>query len=83
MATTKEKTRERVIELIENLKPTMIKKLDVLLDSGAIDFEIEDDNYKLPKHIMVAICASMEREFSNPYATRKEVKQLKNFKCFI
>ena len=32
MATTKEKTRERVIELIENLKPTMIKKLDVLCE---------------------------------------------------
>ena len=83
MATTKEKTRERVIELIENLKPTMLEKLDVLLDSGAIDFESEDDNYKLPKHIMVAICASMEREFINPYATRKEVKQIKNFNCFI
>ena len=53
MATTKEKVREKVISMLEDeLHRNLITKLDNLLDSGAIDFESEDDNYKLPKQIM-------------------------------
>lgn len=84
MATTKEKVRVKVVDLIENeLQDMLIRKLDYLLDSGAIDFDSEDDNYKLPKHIMQALGNTMARYYSNPHATAKDKKQIKNFGHFI
>lgn len=83
MATTKEKVRERVVEMLNDVQGTLIEKLDYLLDSAAIDFESEDDNYKLPKHIMQALGNTMSRLYSNPHATRADKKQIKNFNYFI
>ena len=82
--TTKENVRAKVVDMIENdLPQILIEKLDYLLDSGAIDFEKEDDNYKLPKHIMQALGNMMSRLYSHPHATRAEKKQIKNFNAFI
>ena len=84
MATTKERVREKVVDCIENeLSKVLIEKLDYLLDSGAINFEEEEDNYKLPKQIMQALGNTMVRLYSNPYATAKEKKQIKKFNAFI
>ena len=84
MATTKEKVREKVLDCIENdLPKILIEKLDYLLDSGAINFETEDNNYKLPKQIMQALGNTISRLYSNPHATAKDKKQIKNFNAFI
>lgn len=81
--TTKESVRIRTLELLDNAHQELIKKLDFLLDSGAIDYENEDDNWKLPKHIMQALGHTMIRLYENPHATRQDKKQIKNFNCFI
>ena len=84
MATTKEKVRAKVVDMIENdLPKILIEKLDFLLDSGAIDFDSEDDNYKLPKQIMQALGNTTTRLYSNPHASTKDKKQIKNFNYFI
>ena len=81
--TTKENVREKTLSLLDEAHESLIKKLDILLDSGAINFEDEDNNYKLPKHIMQALGDSMIRYFSNPHASAKDKKQIKNFTYFI
>ena len=84
MATSKEKVREKVISMLEDeLHRNLITKLDSLLDSGAIDFESEDDNYKLPKQIMQVLGNSMSRGYSNPHASAKDKKQIKILDYFI
>ena len=74
--TTKENVREKTLSLLDEAHESLIKKLDILLDSGAINFEDEDNNYKLPKHIMQALGDSMIRYFSNPHASAKDKKQI-------
>ena len=84
MATTKQNVRKKVVDIIENDIPhVLIEKLDYLLDSGAINFEDEDDNYKLPKQIMQALGNTINRLYSNPHATAKDKKQIKYFNAFI
>ena len=84
MATTKEKVREKVVDMLETeLRKSLITKLDNLLDSGAIDFESEDDNYKLPKQIMQVLGNSMSRAYTNPHATAKDKKQIKTLDYFV
>lgn len=81
--TTKENVRNRTLDLLDDAHQELIKKLDYLLDSGAINYESEDDNYKLPKHIMQALGHTMIRLYENPHATTKDKKQIKYFNRFI
>lgn len=81
--TTKENVRAKTLEELEYANKELIKKLDILLDSDAINFDIEEDNYKLPKHIIQALGDNMMRMFSNPHASAKDKKQIKNFKILI
>lgn len=84
MATTKENVREKLVDMIENDLPSvLIEKVDKLLDSGAINFESYENNYLLPKLIMQALGTCMSRLYSNPHATAKEKKEIRNFGYFI
>ena len=84
MATSREKVRKKVVDMLETeLRKSLITKLDNLLDSGAIDFESEDDNYKLPKQIMQVLGNSMSRAYTNPHATAKDKKQIKTLDYFV
>ena len=83
LCATKESVREKTIECLENIYPTLIEKLDYLLDSGAINFNEHDDNYNLPKIIVQALGNTMTNLYTNPYASRADKKELKNIKCFI
>ena len=84
MATTKEKVRAKVVDMLETeLRKNLITKLDDLLDSDAINFDSEDDNYKLPKQIMQVLGLSMSRAYSNPHATAKDKKQIKKLDYFV
>jgi hypothetical protein len=76
MATTKENIRSKVIEMIDDHRKTMEEKLDALLDSGHIDFENTEDNYRLPKLIVCALARETERQFSPPNMTRKDDREI-------
>lgn len=80
---TKESVRQKTIDCLENVYPTLIEKLDFLLDSGAINFSEHEDNYNLPKIIVQALGETMSRLYSNPYASKADKKELKNIKCYI
>lgn len=76
MATTKEKVRERVIEMLDDIRPHLENKLDKLLNGDFIDFEKEDDNYYLPKNIMQALAREMEFQYENVHATRADNRKI-------
>jgi hypothetical protein len=81
--TTKENVREKTIDCLNHVYPTLVEKLDNLLDSGAINFEEYEDNYILPKLIVQALGGEMTRLYSNPHASRAEKRDLKNIQCYI
>lgn len=80
---TKESVRQKTIDCLEDVYPTLIEKLDFLLDSGAINFSEHEDNYKLPKIIVQALGETMSRLYTNSHATKADKKELKNIKCYI
>lgn len=80
---TKESVRQKTIDCLENVYPTLIEKLDYLLDSGAINFSEHEDNYNLPQIIVQALGETMSRLYSNPYASKADKKELKNIKYYI
>lgn len=79
MGTTKEKVRERVIELLDDIRPHLESKLDKLLESGAINFEKEEDNYALPKDIVQALAKEMEFQYKRHCVRRKDIQKIKLF----
>jgi hypothetical protein len=83
MATTKEKVRERVIELLDDIRPLLEKRLDYFLEISNIDYEKEEDNYRLPKYIMQALSEYMLFINTNQYATRKDKDKVKYIKSII
>lgn len=81
MATTKENVREKVLELLNDLRPILESKLDVLLDSDVIDFEKESDNWALPKDIMQALAkeiAWLYKHPNPPYGYKKKIERFYN-----
>jgi hypothetical protein len=79
MATTKENVRVKVVELLNDIKPILETKLDILLDSGAIDFEKEDDTWALPKDIMQALAKEMAWQYKHPHPPYGYKKRIENF----
>ena len=76
MATTKENVRVKVCTLLDDIRPRLEQKLEKLLDSGLIDFEKEDNNYALPKEIIVAMAKEVEFQYSNPHPQRGYKRRL-------
>lgn len=76
MATTKENVRAKVIEILDDIRPHLERKLEVLLDSGLITFEKEEDNWILPKDIVVAMAREVESQYSPLYPKRGYKKRL-------
>ena len=79
MATTKENVRAKVIGLLDHIRPHLEVKLDKLLDSGAIDFENEPDDYSLPKDIVQALAREMEYQYARHLVRRKDKEKIKRF----
>lgn len=81
MATSKENVRAKVVELLNDLKPMLESKLDILLDSGVIDFEKEDDNWGLPKDIIQALAKEIAWQYKHPnppYGYKKRIERFYN-----
>jgi hypothetical protein len=79
MATTKTKVKKKTKELIKELKPHLEKCVENLLNSGAIDFKEEEDNYSLPKDIMCALAHEIEWLYRQPYPKKGYKKRIRNF----
>ena len=79
MATTKEKVREKVITLLDEIRPHLEKKLDEVLDSGKICFEDFPDNWRLPKELFIALMREAEFQHTNIRATRQDKSRIKEY----
>jgi hypothetical protein len=79
MATTKENVKKKTIELIHDMVPHLEKCLDKLLDSGAIDFNCELDNWALPKEIMCAMAKEIEHQYGHPNPYKGYKKRIQNY----
>lgn len=81
MATTKENVRAKVLTLLDDIKPLLEQKLEILLDSGLIDFEKEYDTWALPKEIMQALAKEMAWQYKHPnppYGYKKRIEDFFN-----
>lgn len=81
MATTRENVRAKVVDLLNNLRPILESKLDILLDSGIIDFEKEADTWGLPKDIIQALAKEMAWQYKHPnppYGYKKKIERFFN-----
>lgn len=79
--TTRENVRAKVVELLKDLKPILESKLDILLDSGVIDFEKEDDTWGLPQDIIQALAKEMAWQYKHPnppYGYKKKIERFFN-----
>lgn len=76
MATTKENVRARVMEMVNTLPSYLEQKLDVLLEVDLIDFEKEEDNYILPKEILVALAEDIKFQYRKPYPKRGDKQRI-------
>ena len=75
----KEKIRERVITLLDDIRPHLEKKLDDVLDSGRINFDELPDNWACPKELFVALMREAEFQHTNIHATRQDKKRIKEY----
>ena len=78
--TTKEKVREKVYLLIDELPERLKKQTDNILESGVIDFESEEDNWALPKDIYIALLPYIEFLHRHPKPTMAYKKKIKKIK---
>ena len=79
MATTKEKVKEKVLELYNDYRPRLEESLDCVLRFGKIDFENEPDNWQLPKELIQALASDMIRCHRNVLASRSDKRRIKKF----
>lgn len=77
--TTKEKVREQVIALLDEIRPHLEKKLNEVLESGCINFDELPDNWKAPKELFVALMREAEFQNTNIHASRKDKKQIEEY----
>ena len=84
MAITRRNVTKRTNELIRDLNKYIKEDVKKLLDSGAVNLDEYDDNYRLPKMMIAAILErQVKKNYRPPYPTRKDNKEIKNMKCFI
>lgn len=84
MATTKESVRAKVIEILDDIRPHLERKLEVLLDSGLITFEKEEDNWVLPQDIIIAMARAVKFQYLPPHPKRGYKKRIdKIFRAII
>lgn len=81
--TTKEKVREKVYLLIDELPERLKRQTDNILDSGVIDFDNEEDTWTLPKDIYIAMLPYIEFLHRHPKPTRAYKKKIKQIRLAI
>ena len=81
--TTKEKVREKVYLVIDELPERLKRQADNILDSGVIDFENEEDTWALPKDIYIAMLPYIEFLHRHPKPTRAYKKKIQKIRLAI
>ena len=77
---TKEEFIMRVAEMIPDLTSLVMDRARKLVNSGAIDLEEWDNNYRLPKIFMQA----MGKEIASQYrTTEKDMETVNNISRFL
>jgi hypothetical protein len=77
---TEEQLRKRVKHLSDDMEWSIQTRLDKAIASGAIKMEEYEDNYRLPKIVLVAILRDIEKDFTSPRKEdRKEVENIYKF----
>lgn len=75
----KEKIRERVITLLDDIRPHLEKKLGEVLESGCINFDELPDNWRIPKELFVALMREAEFQHTNIHASKEDKKRIKEY----
>ena len=84
MATTRRNVTRRTNELIRRMEKVAKERVKHLLDSGAVELSDWNDDYKLPKMMLAAIYERLvELEMTPPHPSRRDNKELRNFKAFV
>ena len=83
MSTSKEKVREKVITLLDDIRPHLEKKLDEVLESGKIRFEDFPDNWMLPKDLFIALMREAEFQHTNIYAKASDKRRIKAYERLV
>lgn len=81
--TTKEKVREKVYLLIDELPERLKRQADNILESGVIDFDNEEPHWGLPKDIINALAPYFEHLHRHPHPTRKWSNKIKKLRIGI
>ena len=81
-AITKAQVKEKVMGMVKDLPSFFSKKVDKILSSGAVDLESYDDNFMLPKIIMVAIASELADQYRLS-GNRKFSSEVKNLISFL
>ena len=79
MAITKEKLRDRVLELMDDMRPYLERKLNEVLDSGRIDFNELPDNWAPSKELFIALMREAEFQHTNIHAIKKDKARIKEY----
>ena len=65
--------------MLNDIRPHLERKLDILLDSGAIDFANETPYWGLPKTIMCVLAREMEFQHKHHDPPRGYKKKIDTF----
>ena len=80
---TKESLKQRVNELLETDGPFIQKLIDKAINSGAMDVENAEDNFKLPKNLLCAIYNEMSNQYAPLPKDKKSIKEVNNISVFL
>jgi hypothetical protein len=72
---SKESALAKLDELIEQLAPMIRERSIAIIESGAVDFDSYEDNYRLPKALL---CASL-RHAEGQYIADSIRRTVRNF----
>ena len=80
---TKKQVRSKTSELIRNCSASMRKNIEKVLESGAVNIGSYEDNYLLPKIILVALLKEEIFQYEPHSEKRKIEKEINNIYAHI
>lgn len=72
---SREALESKTTELINQAHKSMLDNLDRAIESGCLDIEKAEDNYVLPKALLLALLKEEQHSVGLPYGWRKAFKE--------
>ena len=72
---SREALESKTTELINQTHKSMLDNLDRAIESGCLDIEKAEDNYVLPKALLLALLKEEQHSVGLPYGWRKAFKE--------